>query len=200
MTDCVICRLCSMPLRTDRACLQGKGGTGMELTKSLARKNQLQWLLSGALSTSLALCGALGAHAQQSGAAAQQTPTPGQQGDWGQAGPPPDAQNGQIPAPDSAAQGQDNGGNQGANQGGTRSRPGAAAIPQSGSGPEPISESSAQCCERPGSGVWAGASPSLSAQSNPAKRVPGSPGRGATGPAPWPSHVEQRNAFAGPHQ
>ena len=29
--------------------------------------------------------------------AGQQAPTPGQQGDWGPAGPPPDAQNGQVP-------------------------------------------------------------------------------------------------------
>jgi hypothetical protein len=63
----------------------------------------LQWILSGALSAGLALAPALVASAQQT---AQQTPTPGQQGDWGQAGPPPDAQNGQIPPPDSAAQDQ----------------------------------------------------------------------------------------------
>jgi hypothetical protein len=73
----------------------------------------LQWLLSGALSVGLALAPALDAYAQQGGATAQQPPTPGQPGDWGQAGPPPDAQNGQIPAADSAAQDQ----NQGADQG-----------------------------------------------------------------------------------
>ena len=65
----------------------------------LTKNNHLQWILSGALSASLAFAPAL--VAQQT---AQQTPTPGQQGDWGQAGPPPDAQNGQIPPPDSAAQ------------------------------------------------------------------------------------------------
>jgi hypothetical protein len=67
----------------------------------LINNNRLQWILSGALGASLALAPALVASAQQT---AQQTPTPGQQGDWGQAGPPPDAQNGQIPPPDSAAQ------------------------------------------------------------------------------------------------
>ncbi len=66
-------------------------------------RNRLQWVLSGALGASLALAPALVASAQQT---PQQTPTPGQQGDWGQAGPPPDAQNGQIPPPDNAAQDQ----------------------------------------------------------------------------------------------
>lgn len=70
---------------------------------SLINKNCLQWVLSGALSAGLVVAPALVASAQQ---AAQQTPTPGQPGNWGQAGPPPDAQNGQIPAPDSAAQDQ----------------------------------------------------------------------------------------------
>jgi hypothetical protein len=60
-------------------------------------------MLSGALGATLALSPALGASAQQTG---QQTATPGQQGDWGPAGPPPDAQNGQVPPPDSAAQDQ----------------------------------------------------------------------------------------------
>jgi hypothetical protein len=42
---------------------------------------------------------------QQDGTATQQSPTPGQPGNWGPAGPPPDAQNGQIPPPsDNAAQ------------------------------------------------------------------------------------------------
>jgi hypothetical protein len=81
------------------------------------RKNRLQWLLPGALSAGLVLAPvALVANAQQSGTAGQQTnaPTPGSQGDWGQAGPPPDAQNGQIPPPD-ANQAQDP--NQDPNQG-----------------------------------------------------------------------------------
>jgi hypothetical protein len=70
----------------------------------------LPWLLSGALGASLVLAPALVAQQQQSGATAQQTPTPGQQGDWGPAGPPPDAQNGQIPPPDNTApQDQDQG-------------------------------------------------------------------------------------------
>ena len=69
----------------------------------LKSRNRLQWVLSGALGASIVLAPALVASAQQT---AQQTPTPGQQGDWGQAGPPPDAQNGQIPPPDSAAQDQ----------------------------------------------------------------------------------------------
>jgi hypothetical protein len=68
----------------------------------LKSRNRLQWVLSGALGASIVLAPAL-ASAQQT---SQQTPAPGQQGDWGQAGPPPDAQNGQIPPPDSAAQGQ----------------------------------------------------------------------------------------------
>ncbi len=67
----------------------------------LMSRNRLQWILSGVLGSSLALAPALVASAQQT---SQQTPAPGQQGDWGQAGPPPDAQNGQIPPPDAAAQ------------------------------------------------------------------------------------------------
>ncbi len=76
----------------------------------LKSRNRLQWILSGALGASIALAPALAASGQQT---TQQTPTPGQQGDWGQAGPPPDVQNGQIPPPDSAAQDQ----NQNADQG-----------------------------------------------------------------------------------
>jgi len=72
--------------------------------------NSTKWIISGVLGTSLALAPALVASAQQ---ASQQTPTPGQQGDWGQAGPPPDVQNGQIPPPDSAAQDQDQNADQG---------------------------------------------------------------------------------------
>jgi hypothetical protein len=89
-----------MPWPADRASSLGKG-----VTKEMNsfRTNRLPWLLSGALSAGLVLAPALVAQ-QQSGTATQQTPTPGQQGDWGQAGPPPDAQNGQIPAPDNAAQ------------------------------------------------------------------------------------------------
>jgi hypothetical protein len=62
-------------------------------------------MLSGTLGATLVLAPALGASAQQTG---QQTatPTPGQPGDWGPAGPPPDAQNGQVPPPDAAAQDQ----------------------------------------------------------------------------------------------
>lgn len=84
------------------------------------RKNRLQWLLSAGLVLAPV---ALVANAQQSGTAGQQTnaPAPGSQGDWGQAGPPPDAQNGQIPPPD-ANQAQDPNGpsqypNQDPNQG-----------------------------------------------------------------------------------
>jgi hypothetical protein len=69
----------------------------------LKSRNRLQWMLSGALGASMVLAPVLVASAQQ---ASPQTPAPGQQGDWGQAGPPPDAQNGQIPPPDSAAQDQ----------------------------------------------------------------------------------------------
>jgi hypothetical protein len=75
-------------------------------------KSRLQWILSGALGASIVLAPAAIASAQQ----ASQTPTPGQQGDWGQAGPPPDAQNGQIPQPD-AAQGQNGDQGQNADQG-----------------------------------------------------------------------------------
>ena len=80
------------------------------------RTNRLPWLLSGALGATLSLAPALIAQ-QQSGTTPQRTPTPGQQGDWGQAGPPPDVQNGQIPAPDSAAQDSNQGADQGADQG-----------------------------------------------------------------------------------
>jgi hypothetical protein len=73
------------------------GQEGYEEMNSM-KTNRLPWLLSGALSATLVL--APGLVAQQGGATAQQTP--GQQGDWGQAGPPPDAQNGQIPPPDAA--------------------------------------------------------------------------------------------------
>jgi hypothetical protein len=79
------------------------------------RTNRLPWLLSGALGASLVLAPALVAQ-QQSGTAGQQTPAPGQQGDWGQAGPPPDAQNGQIPPPDSAAQDPNQSADQGPSQ------------------------------------------------------------------------------------
>jgi hypothetical protein len=57
--------------------------------------------MTGALSASLALVPAL-ASAQSN----SQAPAPGQQGDWGQAGPPPDAQNGQIPSQADGAQDQ----------------------------------------------------------------------------------------------
>src|SRR3984885_14338342 len=80
--------------RTDRASRPGERGLTM---------NSTRWIISGVLGTSLALAPALVAAGQQG---SQQTPTPGQQGDWGQAGPPPDVQNGQIPPPDSAAQDQ----------------------------------------------------------------------------------------------
>jgi hypothetical protein len=71
--------------------------------------NRFQWVLSGTLTASLALTPAAlvqSAYAQQQqGAAAdQQAPAPGAQGNWGQAGPPPDAVNGQIPPPDNSAQ------------------------------------------------------------------------------------------------
>jgi hypothetical protein len=77
----------------------------------LMSKDHLQWILSGAIGASLVLAPSLVASAQQ--ATTQQSPAPGQQGDWGPAGPPPDAQNGQVPPPDSAAQDQ----NQNADQG-----------------------------------------------------------------------------------
>ena len=96
--------------------------------------NGLRWIISGVLGTSLALAPALVASAQQT---SQQTPTPGQQGDWGQAGPPPDAQNGQIPPPDSAAQDQDQNADQGPPQypGQANQDPGPApSAPSAGAG------------------------------------------------------------------
>ncbi len=69
----------------------------------------LQWILSGALGASLTFAPALVAQTQQGATAGQQAPVPGQQGNWGQAGPPPDAQNGQIPPQDGAAQSDDQG-------------------------------------------------------------------------------------------
>jgi hypothetical protein len=95
----------------------------------LYKNNRFQWVLAGALSASMALAPVLvnSAYAQEA-AAGQTTPTPGQQGNWGQAGPPPDVQNGQIPPPDNSAQDADQGpsqypgqaqgqdANQGANQ------------------------------------------------------------------------------------
>ncbi|HTZ58815.1 MAG TPA: hypothetical protein VMB49_11985 [Acidobacteriaceae bacterium] len=62
-------------------------------------KNRLHWLLSGALGAGMVMAPTLTASAQQT---SQQAPTAGQQGDWGPAGPPPDAQNGQIPQQDTA--------------------------------------------------------------------------------------------------
>ena len=90
-------------------------GQGGYKEMNLIRTNRLPWLLSGALSASLALAPALVAQ-QQGGTTDQQTPTPGQQGNWGQAGPPPDAQNGQIPPPDNAAQDSNQGADQGPSQ------------------------------------------------------------------------------------
>src|ERR1700689_1724634 len=108
VTDCAKRRLCIKALAGRSGVQLGQGGY-KEMT--LMTTNRLPWLLSGALSASLVLAPALVAQ-QQGSATAQQTPTPGQQGDWGQAGPPPDAQNGQIPPPDSAAQDQNQDQNQ----------------------------------------------------------------------------------------
>jgi hypothetical protein len=85
-------------------------GSGVSPGPKGLTMNSTKWIISGVLGTSLALAPALVASAQQT---SQQTPTPGQQGDWGQAGPPPDVQNGQIPPPDSAAQDQDQNADQG---------------------------------------------------------------------------------------
>ena len=93
-----------------------------------------RWIISGVLGTSLALAPALVASGQQ---ASQQTPAPGQQGDWGQAGPPPDAQNGQIPSADSTAQDQDQNADQGPPQypGQANQDPGPApSAPAAGAG------------------------------------------------------------------
>lgn len=106
------------------------------------KTNRLPWLLSGALTASLALTSALVAQTQPT----QSTPTPGQQGDWGQAGPPPDAQNGQIPAQD---QGQNS--DQGPSQypGQAPDQPSAAPPPNAGAGvgygaPRPAYQSPSQ--------------------------------------------------------
>jgi hypothetical protein len=71
----------------------------------LKKTKSLQWVLAGTLTASLSLAPALvaAANAQQGAATGQQTPAPGTQGNWGQAGPPPDAVNGQIPPPDNSA-------------------------------------------------------------------------------------------------
>src|ERR1700733_8411909 len=97
------------------------GGSGVLLGQggykemNLMRTHRLPWLLSGALTASLVLAPAL--VAQQGGTATQQTPNPGQPGDWGPAGPPPDAQNGQIPPPsDNAAQDPNQSADQGPSQ------------------------------------------------------------------------------------
>src|ERR1700737_591775 len=74
VTDHVNYRLCSMSGRTDRASRLGERGLTMNSTK---------WIISGVLATGVALAPALVASAQQT---SQQTPTPGQQGNWGQAG------------------------------------------------------------------------------------------------------------------
>jgi hypothetical protein len=71
----------------------------------LKRISRLHLVLSGALSVGLTLSPGLVTSAYaQSDSNSQSTPTPGQQGNWGQAGPPPDVQNGQIPPPDNSAQ------------------------------------------------------------------------------------------------
>jgi hypothetical protein len=106
VTDFASYRLWSKALVDGSGVPPGQGVKKMDVKS----RNRLQWLLSGALGASLALTPALVASAQQT---TQQTPTPGQSGDWGPAGPPPDAQNGQIPPPDSATQDQ----NQSADQG-----------------------------------------------------------------------------------
>src|ERR1700722_10839609 len=110
VTDCAIRRLCIKALAGGSGAQLGQGGYK---DMNLIGTNRLPWLLSGALGASLVLAPALVAQQQQGGASSQQTPTPGQQGDWGPAGPPPDAQNGQIPAQDNTAQDP----NQGADQG-----------------------------------------------------------------------------------
>jgi hypothetical protein len=89
-------------------------GSGVSPGREGLTMNSTKWIISGVLATGVALAPALVASAQQT---SQQTPTPGQQGNWGQAGPPPDVQNGQIPPPDSAAQDQDQNADQNANQG-----------------------------------------------------------------------------------
>jgi hypothetical protein len=65
----------------------------------------LSWLVGASLLLAPAV---LAPYAQsQQGQPQQNQAQPGQSGDWGQAGPPPDAQNGEIPPPPSDAQSSD---------------------------------------------------------------------------------------------
>ncbi len=160
------------------------------------RTNRLPWLLSGALGASLSLAPALVAQ-QQGGATAQQTPTPGQQGDWGQAGPPPDAQNGQIPAAGQCGAGSEP-------ECGPGPEPISRPSSESGPGADPISQpgATAPCpCGRTGSGLWAASAACLSAWAKPIQRLPGTSSRSSAGSATLrPRHLEQRYAVGDPHQ
>jgi hypothetical protein len=103
-----------MSQRTDRASGLDKGVYKMYAHTT----NRLHWVLSGALTAGLVLSPALvGSAFAQTDTTSQPTPTPGQQGNWGQAGPPPDVQNGQIPPPDNSAQDPSQSANQDVDQG-----------------------------------------------------------------------------------
>ena len=163
----------------------GQGGFRMDLKS----KNRLQWVLSGALGASIVLAPALVASAQQT---SQQTPTPGQQGDWGQAGPPPDAQNGQIPPPDTGAQ------DQNADQGPPQ-YPGQNANQDPNQ--YPISESEPGAPPA-GAGVGYGQPPRPAYQpgQNQSNGYQGPQGPAQAAPPLRPSHVVERIAAADSHR
>ena len=185
VTDCARYRLCSKFRRTDRASRLDEGVKKMDLKS----RNRLQWVLSGALGASIALAPALAASGQQT---TQQTPTPGQQGDWGQAGPPPDVQNGQIPPPDSAAQDQ----NQNADQGPPQYPGQTADQNQDPNQPPPPPPPAAS-----GPGVGYGQPPRPAYQpGQPIQRIPGSAGCGPGASSLRPGHVVERLALADSHQ
>ena len=191
VTDCAIYRLCIKALAGGSGAQLGQGGYK---EMNLMRTNRLPWLLSGALGASLALAPALVAQ-QQGGTTAQQTPTPGQQGDWGQAGPPPDAQNGQIPRAGPPRR--------------IRTRARTRAHPNipaklSGPGTVPISQPGAACPSgRARSGLRTAPAACLSAWTEPIQwlqRIPGSSRSSANSAALRPSHFDQGHAAGDPHQ
>jgi hypothetical protein len=88
---------------------------------SRGNRQLLSWVIGASLSLVPALVAAPSAQGQQEQAQQDQTqqnqtqtqqnqPQPGQPGNWGQAGPPPDATNGQIPSPAANGQPSDDGG------------------------------------------------------------------------------------------
>jgi hypothetical protein len=105
-----------------------------------SRHQVLRWVVGASLLFAPAVL-ALHAQAQQDQSQAQQDQTqqnqaqPGQPGNWGQAGPPPDAQNGQIPPPPAEAQQPSD--NPPAVQNGTQSSPGGQSPQYPAQPPQP---------------------------------------------------------------